>query len=437
MAAKLMIAPVRQVLYATKLTQDLADILQSIRMPGSPSAAVAEVRQQMNKSLASLQNLGKSKLNAAKRWAYIDAREGSGSGKGNQSQGRCMGCCCTKHKFDREILHYERVGGNAEKRLNHLQQANFQSTQSITKALKDTAMKTAKEFADKEIKRLQREYQDQVYMYKSAVAAVKGNYAANGRSRKDIDYRCDCIDHKFEECQTLAKNIPKHITKMAVQAPVPATVGMCVTNPIYAIVTLLINICTVLNMIIRLIKLIMQIIEDIKYFFPFFDFKSLAALMNLQKSATDMMNDVNKQAKDAVNSQKNSLTPVYTLKYNKTTMKWEEDTLNGKIRGYKRPSKVNMSTEEIDGVEVITDIEIETYEMFNDALGTDKIGESVDGYIYDDGTIKSQASASVSVTADGKRSIISLSDGRKITIDKVVGPGDVVKLNDGSIINIT
>lgn len=150
-----------------------------------------------------------------------------------------------------------------------------------------------------------------------------------------------------------------------------------------------------------------------------------------------MMKDINKQARATIDNQKNSLTPVYTLRYNKTTMKWEEDNLNGKIRGYKRPSKINMSTEEIEGVEVITNIEIETYEMYNDALGTDIIGESVDGYIYDDGSIKSQATASVSITADGKRSILNLSDGRRITIDKIVGTGDVVKLNDGSIINIT
>ena len=273
-------------------------------------------------------------------------------------------------------------------------------------------------------------------VYKSAVAAVKGNYKENGRSRKEIDYRCNKIDFMFEECQTLAKNIPQHIIKMTAQAPVPATVGMCVTNPIYSIITLLINICVVLNMIIRLIKLIMQIIEDIEYFFPFFDLKNLASLMSLKAKADAMMKDVNKAAEKNIATQKNALTPVYSLKYNKTTQKWEEDNLNGKIRGYKRPSKVNITREDIDGISVITDVEIETYEMYNDALGTDKIGESVDGYIYDDGTIKSEAKASVSITADGKHSIISLSDGRKITIDKIVGPGDVVKLNDGSIINI-
>ena len=75
--------------------------------------------------------------------------------------------------------------------------------------------------------------------------------------------------------------------------------------------------------------------------------------------------------------------------------------------------------------------------MYNDALGTDMIGESVDGYIYDDGSIKSQATASVSITADGKHSILNLSDGRRVTIDRIVGSGDVVKLNDGSIINVS
>jgi hypothetical protein len=428
MAAKLMVPPVRQVLYATKMAQELNDIMANIKLPESPANAISEVRQQMNKTITNFKNLGKSQLQKAKEWTNITV------GDSDKMQ---YGCCCTKHKFDRKLLHYERTIGNAESRLRTLQAASLASTNEIASALKDKAIAEAKRFADKEIRRIQREYQDQIDMYQKAVALVKTNYKPGGCSRKDIDYRCNCIDHKFEECQTLAKNIPKHIVKMGVQAPVPATVGMCVTNPIYSIVTLLINICTVLSMIIRLIKLILQIIEDIKYFFPFFDLKSLAALLKLQKDATDMMKDVNKQAKAAVDNQKNSLTPVYTLKYNKTTMKWGEDNLNGKIRGYKRPSKVNMSTEEIEGVEVITDVEIETYEMYNDALGTDMIGESVDGYIYDDGSIKSQATASVSITADGKHSILNLSDGRRITIDKIVGSGDVVKLNDGSIINIT
>lgn len=427
MAAKLMIDPVRQVLYATKMAQDLADITANIQIPPSPSQAIEEVRQQMNKTITNLQSLGKKKLDNAKSWTALDP-------PGGKMQG---GCSCVKHKFNRELLHFERKVNTAENRLNAIAATNFNTMSDITDAMKSSMLASAKSFADAEIKRIQIEYNDKIYMYKSAIAAVKGNYNTNGRSRKDIDYRCNQIDHKFEECQTLAKNIPKHIIKMTAQAPVPATIGTCVTNPVYSIITLLINICVVLNMIIRLIKLIMQIIEDIKYFFPFFDFKSLASLMDLQKKATDMMKDVNSQAQSAINTQKNTLTPVYTLKYNRTTMKWEEDNLNGKIRGYKRPSKVNVSTEEIEGVDVITDIDIETYEMYNDALGTDIIGESIDGYIYDDGSIKSQATASVSITADGKHSILNLSDGRKITIDKVVGSGDVVKLNDGSIINIT
>ena len=425
MTAKLMVPPVRQVLYATKMSQDLADVMQNIKLPDSPSAAITEVRQQMNSIISDFQNLGKSKLQKAKGWTDLKLPSGTG------------GCCCTKHKFDRALLHYERKMGTAEKRLNKLQAANFQSSNDIANALKDKAIQEAKRFADQEIKRLQNEYHDQVMMYKTTVSIIKGNYDANGRSRKEIDYRCNCIDYKFEECQTLAKNIPKHIIKMTAQAPVPATVGMCVTNPIYSIITLLINICTVLSMIIRLLKLISQIIEDITYFFPFFDFKSLAALANLQKNAADMMKDINKQAEAIVAEQKNSLTPVYTLRFNKTTQKWEEDNLNGKIRGYKRPSKISINKENIDGIDVITDIKIETYEMYNDALGTDMIGESVDGYIYDDGSIKSQATASVSITADGKHSILNLSDGRRVTIDRIVGSGDVVKLNDGSIINVS
>lgn len=428
MAAKLMVPPVRQVLYATKMAQELNAINASIKLPESPANAISEVRQQMNKTITNFKNLGKSQLQKAKEWINIIDSDS------NKMQ---YGCCCTKHKFDRKLLHYERTIGNAESRLRILQAASLSSTNEIASALKDKAITEAKRFADKEIRRIQREYQDQIDMYQKAVSLVKTNYKSGGCSRKDIDYRCNCIDHKFEECQTLAKNIPKHIIKMGVQAAVPPAVGMCAPNPGYSIVTLLINICTVLNMIIRLIKLILQIIEDIKYFFSFFDLKSLTALSKLQKDATSMMKDINKQARATVDNQKNSLTPVYTLRYNKTTMKWEEDNLNGKIRGYKRPSKINMSTEEIEGVEVITNIEIETYEMYNDALGTDIIGESVDGYIYDDGSIKSQATASVSITADGKRSILNLSDGRRITIDKIVGTGDVVKLNDGSIINIT
>lgn len=428
MAAKLMVPPVRQVLYATKMAQELNAINASIKLPESPANAISEVRQQMNKTITNFKNLGKSQLQKAKEWINIIDSDS------NKMQ---YGCCCTKHKFDRKLLHYERTIGNAESRLRILQAASLSSTNEIASALKDKAITEAKRFADKEIRRIQREYQDQIDMYQKAVSLVKTNYKSGGCSRKDIDYRCNCIDHKFEECQTLAKNIPKHIIKMGVQAAVPPAVGMCAPNPGYSIVTLLINICTVLNMIIRLIKLILQIIEDIKYFFSFFDLKSLTALSKLQKDATSMMKDINKQARATVDNQKNSLTPVYTLRYNKTTMKWEEDNLNGKIRGYKRPSKINISTEEIEGVEVITNIEIETYEMYNDALGTDIIGESVDGYIYDDGSIKSQATASVSITADGKRSILNLSDGRRITIDKIVGTGDVVKLNDGSIINIT
>lgn len=422
-----MVPPVRKVLYATKMAQDLADITQNVSIPPSPAEAIAEVRTQMNKSLANLKTLGTTKLNNVKSWTSLSP---SGSGK---MQG---GCCCVRHKFKRDLLHFERQVGTVESRLNQVAQANINNSNDVADRLKEAAIKNAKEFADKEIRRLQREYQDKLMIYKSAVAAVKGNYKENGRSRKEIDYRCNKIDFMFEECQTLAKNIPQHIIKMTAQAPVPATVGMCVTNPIYSIITLLINICVVLNMIIRLIKLIMQIIEDIEYFFPFFDLKNLASLMSLKAKADSMMKDVNKAAEKNIATQKNSLTPVYSLKYNKTTQKWEEDNLNGKIRGYKRPSKVNITREDIDGISVITDVEIETYEMYNDALGTDKIGESVDGYIYDDGTIKSEAKASVSITADGKHSIISLSDGRKITIDKIVGPGDVVKLNDGSIINI-
>lgn len=422
-----MVPPVRKVLYATKMAQDLADITQNVSIPPSPAEAIAEVRTQMNKSLANLKTLGTTKLNNVKSWTSLSP---SGSGK---MQG---GCCCVRHKFKRDLLHFERQVGTVESRLNQVARANINNSNDVADRLKEAAIKNAKEFADKEIRRLQREYQDKLMIYKSAVAAVKGNYKENGRSRKEIDYRCNKIDFMFEECQTLAKNIPQHIIKMTAQAPVPATVGMCVTNPIYSIITLLINICVVLNMIIRLIKLIMQIIEDIEYFFPFFDLKNLASLMSLKAKADSMMKDVNKAAEKNIATQKNSLTPVYSLKYNKTTQKWEEDNLNGKIRGYKRPSKVNITREDIDGISVITDVEIETYEMYNDALGTDKIGESVDGYIYDDGTIKSEAKASVSITADGKHSIISLSDGRKITIDKIVGPGDVVKLNDGSIINI-
>lgn len=422
-----MVPPVRKVLYATKMAQDLADITQNVSIPPSPAEAIAEVRTQMNKSLANLKTLGTTKLNNVKSWTSLSP---SGSGK---MQG---GCCCVRHKFKRDLLHFERQVGTVESRLNQVAQANINNSNDVADRLKEVAIRNAKEFADKEIRRLQREYQDKLMIYKSAVAAVKGNYKENGRSRKEIDYRCNKIDFMFEECQTLAKNIPQHIIKMTAQAPVPATVGMCVTNPIYSIITLLINICVVLNMIIRLIKLIMQIIEDIEYFFPFFDLKNLASLMSLKAKADSMMKDVNKAAEKNIATQKNALTPVYSLKYNKTTQKWEEDNLNGKIRGYKRPSKVNITREDIDGISVITDVEIETYEMYNDALGTDKIGESVDGYIYDDGTIKSEAKASVSITADGKHSIISLSDGRKITIDKIVGPGDVVKLNDGSIINI-
>ena len=425
--AKLMVPPVRKVLYATKMAQDLADITQNVSIPPSPAEAIAEVRTQMNKSLANLKTLGTTKLNNVKSWTSLSP---SGSGK---MQG---GCCCVRHKFKRDLLHFERKVGTVESRLNQVAQANINNSNDVADRLKEAAIRNAREFADKEIRRLQREYQDKLMIYKSAVAAVKGNYKENGRSRKEIDYRCNKIDFMFEECQTLAKNIPQHIIKMTAQAPVPATVGMCVTNPIYSIITLLINICVVLNMIIRLIKLIMQIIEDIEYFFPFFDLKNLASLMSLKAKADAMMKDVNKAAEKNIATQKNTLTPVYSLKYNKTTQKWEEDNLNGKIRGYKRPSKVNITREDIDGISVITDVEIETYEMYNDALGTDKIGESVDGYIYDDGTIKSEAKASVSITADGKHSIISLSDGRKITIDKIVGPGDVVKLNDGSIINI-
>lgn len=422
-----MVPPVRKVLYATKMAQDLADITQNVSIPPSPAEAIAEVRTQMNKSLANLKTLGTTKLNNVKSWTSLSP---SGSGK---MQG---GCCCVRHKFKRDLLHFERKVGTVESRLNQVAQANINNSNDVADRLKEAAIRNAREFADKEIRRLQREYQDKLMIYKSAVAAVKGNYKENGRSRKEIDYRCNKIDFMFEECQTLAKNIPQHIIKMTAQAPVPATVGMCVTNPIYSIITLLINICVVLNMIIRLIKLIMQIIEDIEYFFPFFDLKNLASLMSLKAKADAMMKDVNKAAEKNIATQKNTLTPVYSLKYNKTTQKWEEDNLNGKIRGYKRPSKVNITREDIDGISVITDVEIETYEMYNDALGTDKIGESVDGYIYDDGTIKSEAKASVSITADGKHSIISLSDGRKITIDKIVGPGDVVKLNDGSIINI-
>ena len=371
MAAKLMVPPVRQVLYATKMAQELNDINASIKLPESPANAISEVRQQMNKTITNFKNLGKSQLQKAKEWINIIDSDS------NKMQ---YGCCCTKHKFDRKLLHYERTIGNAESRLRTLQAASLSSTNEIASALKDKAITEAKRFADKEIRRIQREYQDQIDMYQKAVALVKNNYKSGGCSRKDIDYRCNCIDHKFEECQTLAKNIPKHIIKMGVQAAVPPAVGMCAPNPGYSIVTLLINICTVLNMIIRLIKLILQIIEDIKYFFSFFDLKSLTALSKLQKDATSMMKDINKQARATIDNQKNSLTPVYTLRYNKTTMKWEEDNLNGKIRGYKRPSKINMSTEEIEGVEVITNIEIETYEMYNDALGTDIIGESVDGY---------------------------------------------------------
>lgn len=422
-----MVPPVRKVLYATKMAQDLADITQNVSIPPSPAEAIAEVRTQMNKSLANLKTLGTKKLNNVKSWTSLSP---SGSGKMHG------GCCCVRHKFKRDLLHFERQVGTVESRLNQVAQANINNSNDVADRLKDAAIRNAKEFADKEIRRLQREYQDKLMIYKSAVAAVKGNYKENGRSRKEIDYRCNKIDFMFEECQTLAKNIPQHIIKMTAQAPVPATVGMCVTNPIYSIITLLINICVVLNMIIRLIKLIMQIIEDIEYFFPFFDLKNLASLMSLKAKADSMMKDVNKAAEKNIATQKNALTPVYSLKYNKTTQKWEEDNLNGKIRGYKRPSKVNITREDIDGISVITDVEIETYEMYNDALGTDKIGESADGYIYDDGTIKSEAKASVSITADGKHSIISLSDGRKITIDKIVGPGDVVKLNDGSIINI-
>lgn len=429
MAVKLMTPTVRAVLYETKQAQDLLELLNSVQPPSSFANEVSSIRNQMNKSIANLRTLGNSKIQQCKEWTNIIPNDGDGKMQG--------GCCCTKHKFDRKLLHYERTLNTATSRLKDIQKVTAMSKNEIADNLKDKAIATAKEFADSEIQRLKREYNTQFQMYTNAVNLIKGYYKANGNARKDIDYKCDSIDSKFEECQTLSKNIQKHIIKMTVQSASPATVGACTINPAYSIVTMLINICTILSMIIRLVKLISQIIDDIQYFFPFFDYSTLSSLMNMKNNADSMMKDANKQAESIINEQKNTLTPVYSLKYNKTTMKWEEDRLNGKIRGYKRPSKINVSKEDVNGISVITNAEIETYEIYRDANGTDKIGDSVDGLIYEDGSIKSQNTASVSITSDGKHSILSLDDGRKITIDKIVSKGDVVKLNDGSIINIS
>lgn len=425
--AKLMTQPIRNVLYAAKMAQDMDNVLQNLPIPESPSALIAEVRAEMNTAISNLKNLGMTKLNQAKEWTSLQA-------KADKS---VAGCSHVQHKFNRDLLHFDRKGiGTSAARLNNMSKKNLEVVQKTATDLKEAATAAAKLLADKEVRRLVHEYELKVKMYKDAVNNVKKVYAKDGSGRAEVDYRCNAIDAKFDECMTLAKNIPKHIVKMGAKAPVPATVGACVTNPIYSAITLLINVCIVLNMIIRMTKLMTSIIEDIEYFFGFFDISKLESLSELRKLLAKMLKDLNDVAESAVEDQRNSLTPVYSLKYNKTTMKWEEDNLNGKIRGYKRPSKMTLSREEIEGVTVITDITIDSYEMYDDALGTHLIGESVDGYIYDDGSIKSVATASVSVTADGKHSIISLSDGRRITIDKVVGSGDVVKLNDGSIVNI-
>ena len=409
--------PVRDVVYQTSYAYQLKQLMDSglLLMPAYPLVELAELTQEMNATIA------KAKANPVE--SFLDTGGQPSYVHSDQEMEKMSVKERKKAAKDDRDSYMAQVGG----------------------VLKDIMIETAKKHAEDMKNRIMSRYNNCVQAYNDTIDTLKYLYMEGGM-KESIDSVCDDIDADFVDVQDLASNLVVHTSAMFTKVPTPGAIGTCVVNPVYGVQTLITDLKTIFSIIMQMIGKIKHMIKLIKYLYPFGDLIStLTDLINLIKSLKDTMQTINDGTDDIMNSIANMVTPCYECKFNQLTNKYEEDSLSGKIIGYKKPASVKATTTKVktnwidgddsDGIALTTGVEVNSYNIYRDKDCQDFVTESTTG-LFIESKDKNPNEATVEISEDGKHSILHLADGRKVTIDKIVKTGDIVKLNDGTIVTV-
>lgn len=440
MAYQLMYPPIRQVVYVTSYTYQIDVLIQSglLQMPLYPLNEIAKLTE----DLAKLTQQANAMMASPNAFTVAKTVDSAVKVLGMNASNEYVTMEQTKTPTDNGLEGMSAKERRAEMK-SRRQEAMRKSREANAKRLKEVAQRHFDEMK----KRFVTQYEDGVKAYKDTVANLVSLYT-NGSAKDALDDIMDEIDYNFDSVVNLTKSLVQHVVMMIAKIPQPGAIGMCVTNPGYAICTMVTDLKTIFSIILQILAKIKIIIKLFKKLYPYGDiFKQLSALLggfhDINKDLGNIYADINNSTKESKKTIASSKTPCYECKFNVTTNKWEEDNLGGKIIGYKKPSKINVEETEIEdpitgqSFSIVTSMSIESYDIYSDAECNDFVANSVDGLYLPEGAEKqSPNSASVELSSDGKRSILHLANGKKIVIDKVVKRGDLVKLNNGQIISV-
>lgn len=322
-------------------------------------------------------------------------------------------------------------------------------------------------------------YKETLQAYKDGMKQINKDYSKGGNGRKAIDEKCDQIDIKYNKLTEEVKSVIAHVTIMLSKVPMPTFIGTGSPNPGYSLLTMFSDIKVILVEVQDIIMLIKEIINLILSISPLFDLALLTALTLIIGTAKTAIGNVSVGANNGIEAARNmQATPVFpavwicdyrweddfenmkSVPYTITEFgiptvmikkvpsrkrveyncRWVEETFKDPI-GWKKPvyGKQDTTTVTIDNqdITIVTNAEITGYDIYSDkeCKGELLSSNNPNGFIIP-GEENSSTTASMSKTPDGKYTVLSLSDGRKVTIDRDVNSGQIVKLNDGTIVNV-
>lgn len=378
------------------------------------------------------------------------------------------------------ITKFKKISGKEKKKANEAAEKETEAKKSTAKkesleVVKKMLLSSYADWADKEKEKMDRlvketedAYNDTVELFKSVKKEAKKYFQDGGPGDAFVEEECDKIDRIFENFKESFTELSTDISTLVAKIPNPdvivAGAATGVPNPAQKVMVFMENMKKVLTDTKKIVNYIKEIIAiatalgfAIKDFIP--AFKKLCEMFEAkqadsEKAFRQAVKALRKRQKWYLKHEKpkdednKDETKLAGYMYADAEVDWANHEI--KINGFKCYCRKDYARTYMEDGQLKKSYWIGGYRKdsgpFTDSAGkryyympADEIAGATDldesDFTFDDGE-DYDIDLGTDYDPDTDTTLLSLSDGRTITIDYLAASGDIIKLDDGTIIRV-
>lgn len=379
----------------------------------------------------------------------------------------------------KKIPHQNKKKANAAAK-KEIENKKGKANNESVELLKKIILKQYTDYAAKEREKFERfkeetvsAYKDTVELFKQVKTEANNYFKEGGAGDKYIEEECDKIDRTFDNFKAAFKELSTDISTMAAKIPNPDVIvtgaAAGIPNPAQKIMIFMVDMKKVLSDIQKISNYIKEILS-IAELLNFDINENVSAFKNLWSNFKQKQKDMETSFKQAVKNitkrnkwylkhehpKTENETKLAGYMYADVDINWETHDII--LKGYKCYCKKEYGRTYVENGVVKKSLWVGGYIKnggdYIDKKGkhyyyltTDEvsqISEYNDSDIIDDikrdseesGYILSDSDITIDSTETSNSTTLNLADGRTITIDYLATTGDVIKLDDGTIVKV-